>query len=33
MVKYEVCPESIGPNFISPRYGVQATSTEHERQQ
>ena len=31
--KYEVCPESIRPTFISPRHSVQATSAGHERQQ
>ena len=30
---YEVCPESIGPTFISPRDSVRATSVGHERQQ
>ena len=30
---YEVCPESIGPTFISPRHSVRATSVGHERQQ
>ena len=30
---YEVCPESIGPTFISPRHCVRATSTGYERQQ
>ena len=30
---YEICPESIGPTFISPRHSVRATSAEHERQQ
>ena len=30
---YEVCPESIGPTFISPRHSVRATSAGHESQQ
>ena len=30
---YEVCPESIGHTFISPRHSVRATSAGHERQQ
>ena len=30
---YEVCPENIGPTFISPRHSVRATSAGHERQQ
>ena len=28
--KCEVCPESIGPTFISPRHSVRATSAGHE---
>ena len=31
--KYEVCPESIGPTFISPHHSVRASSVGHERQQ
>ena len=31
--KYGVCPESIGPTFISPRHSIRATFEGHERQQ
>ena len=31
--RYEICPESIGPTFISPRHSVRANSAGHERQQ
>ena len=30
---YEVCPESIGPTFISPRHSVRTSSVGHEHQQ
>ena len=32
ILHHEVCPESFGPTFISPRHNVRATSAGHEGQ-